>query len=68
MSDNWAESKKPVKPGWDSPTEGFVQKLGFLGHILKFKLSLPKALLSNTSLDLAALIPNFVPTFKAIMF
>ena len=50
------------------PHRGLRTKNGRLEVFLKFKFSLARALTSDTSLELAALIPHFVPPYKIINF
>ena len=60
----WSIDKKIGQP------QGFHTKIGNLELFLKFKLSLARALSSDTSdisLELAALIPNFA-TFLKLLF
>ena len=54
---------KPDKCESDSPTEGFLTKIAGHNFFLKFRLSLARALSSDTSLELAALIPNLPPFY-----
>ena len=42
---------------------GFPTKIGGLGHFLKYRFSLARALSFNTSLELAALILKFAPFY-----
>ena len=55
----------PSRPVGHQPTEGSVQ---YFELFLKYRLSLARALTSDTSLELAALIPHFVPPYKIINF
>ena len=48
--------------------QGLRQKFGDLELILKFRLSLARALSSVTLLELVALISNFAPFLRFIMF
>ena len=46
---------------------GFCTRIGGLELFLKFRLCLERALSSDSSLELAALIPTFVPLLRLLL-